>query len=177
MGGQYKYPESWATSRPDRTHGGDLLKNANRCFSASAQAKAWVGSKYRNYFTITLRECAYGEDRNSDRVEWWKLAKHITNMGGHVVIVPDTYGKPLKDFPNCVEAAWDIDIRCALYEGALLNMGVANGPMSVAILSQSKFAMLNTDVRELEFGGNRIFPNIPARDLLGLVEPYMTAAA
>ena len=179
VGGDKIYPETWAPSRPDRSHGRSLFKSAQRCLSASAQAKTWVASKYKKYFTITLRQCAYGEDRNSDRAEWWKVAKAIVGWGGNVVIVPDTFGAELKEFPNCIAAAWDIDIRLALYEGAILNMGVSNGPMSLCILSQSKFAMLDTESLDIGDGanGNITMGRVPASNLIPLIEPYLKAAA
>jgi hypothetical protein len=178
VGGGAVYPESWANSRPDMTHGRAYLKGALRCFHASDMARKWVGGKYRNYMTITLRECAYGEDRNSDRVEWWKVAKAIRDMGGTVVVVPDTLGHGLKDFASCVEAAWDIDIRCALYEGALLNMGVENGPMTLAILSKSRFLMANTDLSLEDFtDGSTTRGHLPAAAIIPMVEPYWKAAA
>lgn len=177
VAGDKLYPESWAPTRPDNTHGQQLFKTAIKCFDASAQAKAWVASKYRNYVTITLRECSYGAERNSDRPEWWKLGRAIQKMGGTVVVVPDTYGNTLKDFENCLPAAWDLDIRCALYQGALLNMGVANGPMSLAVLSNSKFAMLDTLGSDIPADGNIVKAKIPASELAPLVEPYLRAAA
>lgn len=177
VGGERTYPETWATSRPDRTHGAQLFKGAPRCFTASAQAKAWVAARYHNYFTITLRECPYGEDRNSNRVEWWKVARHIKECGGNVVIVPDTYGNPLKDFQSCIPASWDVDVRLALYEGAILNMGVANGPMSLCILSKSNFAMIDTELSDISIDGNIIKGRIPASDLIPMIEPYLKAAA
>lgn len=178
VGGDAIYPESWALSRPDMTHGRAYLRGALRCFAASDMAKKFIASKYRNYMTITLRECRYGEDRNSDRVEWWRVANAIKGMGGNVVIVPDTLGHPLKDSPNCLEAAWDLDIRCALYEGALLNMGVENGPMTLCMLSRSKFLMINTDcqVDHITDGSFTKGP-LTASEIVRLVEPYWKAAA
>jgi hypothetical protein len=178
ISGEHMFPESWAFSRPDTTHGKAYLIGAPRCFTSSDLAKRWVAARYSKYMTITLRECSYGEERNSDRVEWWKVANDIKSLGATPVIVPDTLGHALNDFPNCVEAAWDIDIRCALYEGALLNLGVANGPMSLAILSKSKFIMADETLDLGEFSdGSRVFSRITAQQITPVVEPYWRAAA
>lgn len=178
VGGEHIYPTVWTASRPEMTHGKSYLRGALRCFSASEMAKKWVASKYKNYMTITLRECAYGEDRNSDRVEWWKVAYSIKKSGGTAIIVPDTLGNGLKDFESCLPAAWDIDLRCALYEGAMLNMGVENGPMTLCILSNSKFIMANTDLQlDGMPDGSLTQGHLPASRLISMIEPYWKAAA
>ena len=101
-------------------------------FRASEQARDWVNQwrvPGKDYITLTMRE-TYTDARNSNRPAWDEFRKYATYKGYWVVTIPDTEragrGEPLGGI-----AAINPDVRLALYEGAAMNLGVNNGPLSL----------------------------------------------
>jgi len=94
----------------------------------------------KNVVTITLRENDVFPHRNSDLIEWYKFAKYLQDVHDErVVFVRDTSKADLslgdcETFPLC---ARDLDARMYLYQNAKMNFFVSNGPMMLAVLSQS----------------------------------------
>ncbi len=106
-------------------------------FEASREARLWAWENFQDApITITLRECTYWPQRNSDVFEWVKFARYI---GGskRVIFVRDTdcVGQPF-DFETCDEASLDLHKRLALYRRASMNFFVMNGPASLAYYTQ-----------------------------------------
>jgi hypothetical protein len=100
-------------------------------FKASEQAKQWV-EEWKvpgPYLTLTMRE-TYTDLRNSDKGAWADFRKWATYNGWWVVVIPDT-DRAGKCEPLGAIAAVNPDVRLALYEGAAMNLGVNNGPMSL----------------------------------------------
>lgn len=134
------FPPMWTPERPVSCYGPEHLHEGNRVFQATGVARKWREKNYPEaYVTITIREADYWPDRNSNRDAWLQAAAWLTERGYRVVFIPDTYGKPVDGYDNCTIAAWDIDLRMALYEGAALNMGVSNGPMALCYLSNAPY--------------------------------------
>lgn len=85
---------------------------------------------------ITIRESTIKPERNSNIAEWVKVADWLKAKGEQVVFVPDTevtersFGHT--SYPL---AAFDVDVRLALYEFASMNLGVNNGPMALCLYS------------------------------------------
>jgi hypothetical protein len=46
-------------------------------------------------------------------------------------------------FQSSEVAAWDLDMRAALYEGAVINLGVLNGPMSLCAFLDCRYLIFN----------------------------------
>ncbi len=97
----------------------------------------------RKVVVVTLRKYGYTPARNS-KIEVWRAFADSLNPEDYVVIfVPDTEAvmradfTPVGEHPICEAAAWNIEIRMALYEIAWLNMGVMQGPMELCWYNES----------------------------------------
>ena len=88
--------------------------------------------------TITLREAAHWDHRNSDLGAWLEFARRRMAEGHRVIIVRDTEkaDEPLEGFETCPRASTDVLFRAALYDGALINLFVSNGPVELAIFGR-----------------------------------------
>lgn len=131
------FPTDWTNDRPRFLYGPSFQKNGHACLEATQAARDEIARRYHQpYATITLREAEYWPNRNSTRDAWQCAATFLQNEGVPPVIIPDTHGQGLDGFENFTPAAWDIDLRLALYEGATLNLGVANGPMALCMFGK-----------------------------------------
>lgn len=97
--------------------------------------EAYSGPRREPYVTVTLREAEHWPQRNSRLSEWLKAASHFRECGYQVIFVRDTLNA-IDEIPGesaSPFAARSIACRGMLYSGAALNMGVASGPMSMAL--------------------------------------------
>lgn len=115
-----------------------------------------VNEHWPKLVTITLREAEHHPLRNSQVAEWVRFAFDIEAQGYQVVIIRDTHarsylaGVPTVDGPispempsqNSVKAATDLFYRAQLYSRAMLNLGVNNGPMWMAIAMDAPVLMM-----------------------------------
>jgi hypothetical protein len=94
--------------------------------------KKWLGGA--TPITITLREAADWEHRNSSLDAWIRFAKDLEAQGETVIFVRDTCKatEMLDGFRTCPDASLNLQSRCALYELAKANLFVANGPCELA---------------------------------------------
>jgi len=104
----------------------------------------WINSTSggRKVVTITLRECSYERDRNSDLEAWGAFARGLDSTLFFPVVLRDTEtafeASPssldgLRVFP---EVVWNIELRAALYELSYLNLFMINGPATLCIFNQ-----------------------------------------
>lgn len=129
----------------------DVIPSIQATPSAIRFVSDWIQAHAgeRKVITITLRECSYERDRNSNLKDWGTFARKLDQSVYFPVVIRDIettlYPLPpdlngLTVFP---EVVWNIELRAALYELSYLNMMVNNGP---AIL-----CTLNTRTRYLMF--------------------------
>lgn len=140
------FPPDWRNLAPVSCYGACFQINGLQCLRATDGARTEIASRFKQpYATITLREAAYWPDRNSNKEAWDEAARVLLGRGIVPVVVPDTHGTGLQSGLTFDTAAWDIDLRLALYEGAVLNLGVATGPMSLNLLAEKRppYIMLN----------------------------------
>ncbi len=112
--------------------------------SARKIIRKWIKTHAgnRKMITITLRECSYQEDRNSNLEEWGEFARSLDrNIFCPVVIrdaetVHDPIPPELSGILCFSDVVWNIDLRTALYELAYLNLFVNNGPSALCNLIQ-----------------------------------------
>jgi uncharacterized Rossmann fold enzyme len=85
--------------------------------------------------TVTLREATYWPSRNSRLPQWLGFANWAKSNGKRVVFIRDTAraGDDLDGFECDHLAAVDLKARARLYASAELNIGIANGPMGLAM--------------------------------------------
>jgi hypothetical protein len=133
------FPPDWTNERPRFIYGPRFQKDANPCLHASQSARDEIKRRFpKPYSTITLRESDYWPQRNSDRKAWIKASRWLQFEQLPAVVVPDTHGEDLPGCENFTPAAWDVDLRLALYEGAKLNLGIVTGPMVLCMFSAVK---------------------------------------
>jgi hypothetical protein len=111
--------------------------------------------KNKKPVTITLRECGYNEHRNSNIMEWYKLAKWLEANGEHVIIVRDTAmaHQSLDGLITCPHASLDLHSRAALYSQAKANLFVQNGPFALAMFMPAPWLLFAAvDEREVATG-------------------------
>lgn len=134
------FPADWTNDRPRFHYGPRFQKFGLQCLEATAAARDEVARRFMQpYATITLREADYWPGRNSDFRAWEGAARELRFAGIQPVIVPDTHGSTRITGQDHFEpAAWDVDLRLALYEGAEMNFGVQNGPMALLMLAKEK---------------------------------------
>lgn len=106
--------------------------------------------------TITLREAPHWKKRNSNLEAWLKFAKDLEAKGENVVFIRDTFRatEPLPGFATCPIAAWNLDLRMALYERAKCNMFVSNGPAGLGLFSDSPYIYFVNNDRNIDYPGN-----------------------
>lgn len=124
-------------------HGGEPLLRATEF----ARRRAAAVTQGRRYATITLREAPYWPERNSNRAAWLEAAHWLRAHGVEPIFVPDANTHcELPGFTVCEAAAHDIDMRAALYEGAAVNCGVLNGPMSLPAYLDCRYLIVKVIV-------------------------------
>jgi hypothetical protein len=91
---------------------------------------------------ITLREYQYMPARNSNLMAWATFARQLDPKRFSVVFVRDTetcfdpIPGELEGFTIFPEASVNLGLRMALYQRALVNLGVNNGPMGLCWLNE-----------------------------------------
>jgi hypothetical protein len=104
----------------------------------------WIHSKFsgRKVITITLRECSYQHDRNSNLDAWSEFARNLDLSRFAPIFVRDTevgldsLPERLARMPVFAEASWNVELRCSLYELSFLNMGINMGPFVLCTLNK-----------------------------------------
>lgn len=143
-GAQFSY---LTTEISQAARAGESIPMYRPSAQAAALVNKWCG---RDYVTITLREVDYWPARNSRLEEWFRVARELEKQGHRVLFVRDTAnaGEPLPGFTTAPWASVDIDLRCALYAGAGLNLGVCNGPMTLAVYGPAPYLIFKQIVAE-----------------------------
>lgn len=116
-------------------------------FAAPKKGKEIVGAWLKangirkNFITITLRKRLRDPSRDSNFSDWIKFASWMSTRGIEVVFIPDSESAmdpspELSRFHVFTPASWNIGLRLAIYDIALVNMGVNNGPMALLNLTR-----------------------------------------
>lgn len=143
------FPEGWAENAPVAQYGTLYLKGGTHMFRASDYARAWVAKRYKGrYATITLRQATHWPQRNSNLQAWNEVATWLSARGIEPIFVPDAEGS-VTGWERVTEAALDVDIRAALYEGAVINLGVANGPICLCPYLGARYLIFNINVESV----------------------------
>lgn len=141
------FPVDYAENSPKSHYGIGYLKGARPMLKASESARRHIALRFtKPYATISLRTSTYWPERNSNLDAWRNVAVWLKTQGIAPVVVPDTEGTGLEGFPAFELGAFDVDLRAALYEGALINLGVSNGPMALLPYLKARYLMFNVGV-------------------------------
>jgi len=137
------FPVGWSYGTPKAHYGWSCFERAKQVLRATESGKRHAAriAGGEKYVTITLRQAPYHDWRNSNLETWLAVAKYFEEYNYKVIIIPDTNGCAITNRKLCWEGAFDIDIRFALYQGAFLNLGVANGPTTMFVVQGAPFLM------------------------------------
>lgn len=117
-------------------HGGhvnELYLKAGRL----EKLKPTLHSIEKGHITITLRESFRNAHRNSNKEAWERFGQYLRAKGKEVIVIPE-----------CEDAPINLEHRMALYCGAELNMGVAQGPMALCVFSDAPYITLNQNPKD-----------------------------
>jgi hypothetical protein len=106
----------------------------------------------RKIVTITLRESDHHLRRNSKMKEWLRVAEWLEDRKYRVIIIRDTSKakKPLDQlFETSEESAIYLHERALLYSVAVMNLGVSNGPMWMALSMNLPVLMMRPTTESL----------------------------
>lgn len=127
------FPKNWQEDAPVSQYGTKYIHRSNRPFRASKKMTALVSKTFKKpYVTITVRESDYWPERNSNQLEWEKATDAIRESGFEVFWIGDTE-------KSTSIWSWDIDARLALYENAVVNLAVSNGPVILLYCSDAPY--------------------------------------
>jgi hypothetical protein len=125
--------------------------------SSEALVNAALRDIKRPLVTITQRN-SWLPAKNAKPDSWARLTRYIKASGATVINVPDTIDAIASDGPAIAAvAAYDPDIRLALYRASTLNLMVNNGPMLYCMFGDAPFVIFKMTQ-----------PNVPGVDM-----PYM----
>jgi hypothetical protein len=103
----------------------------------------------RPYVTITLREAEHWPQRNSNVPAWLEAAE---DMEHDVVVIRDTLKSDEPMDRSDPEASKDLHRRAGLYAGSMLNMGINNGPMWMAVAMDTPVVIVIPDLDSPQSG-------------------------
>lgn len=104
---------------------------------------SWIKAKQITtpLVVITIRNSEFDPARNSALREWSKFAEYLLSKNFTPVFIPDTDSAfidfiELKGYEVFGECAWNIGLRMALYEEAMVNFFAPNGCIVLAMFNQ-----------------------------------------
>ena len=148
------FPEDYALENPvARIATGEVVWNSllgfdTHVLKASPQARAymksWIDGRCggREAVAITLRESSYHANQNQDFRSWAAFARDLKKAGYFPVVVRDIETCLLPPPPEFEgidlfpAAAFNLDLRLALYEESFLHMTLANGAGTLGLFSK-----------------------------------------
>lgn len=133
------FPEGYdVESNPLNHYGTVHFKNSRPVFHATESARR-IARKFGRFATITLRQSSAWSTRNSQLGEWLKVAEWLMSKGITPVFIPGEYGEAPKEYESCDAALLDVDVRMALYEASVINLGSNSGPMAILFGMESPY--------------------------------------
>ncbi len=101
-------------------------------------------TQIENLVTITLREADHHPLRNSNVAEWIKAAHILEKMGYIVIVIRDTLksDQVIDGLQISMSASKNLLARASFYSRAVMNLGINNGPMWMAIMMNAPVLML-----------------------------------
>ncbi len=145
---KYIFPKGYTVGFPKESYSLFELTNVQPkgYIQATTQAKYFVAgalskSNGKKIITITLRDCPYQPERNSNFGEWKEFIGNLDWDIYYPVIVYDTWtafgSGSLQECADIAfpEASWNMELRAALYELSYLNLSVSCGPFALCVFN------------------------------------------
>ena len=154
------FPEHYSLEKPIPFYSTVLIKSLIRSsndwpsIQAPSFAKEIIDAFSKTHVnekeivTINLRISSTQPLRNSNLVEWNKVAKELLKKGFFVMTITDhsnsfsSLPKYLSETLVTKEFIWDISLRAAIYEKAVVNLFVSNGPALLSLHNQERTTCL-----------------------------------
>ena len=135
------FPPGYTLDRPLAAHVPSVVMQIGRLSPIRPTAEALEAVRATNFgdlVTITVRQSTIEPRRNSNIPAWIEFADELKALGFNPVFIPDTEFQDERFGSHQVSkrASVDVQYRLALYETAVLNMGVNNGPVVLCLLSR-----------------------------------------
>jgi len=149
------FPPGYSEQRPlalwefehvvDSVAQGDEIRWLQATPAARGMLHRWMVENVppqRRIVSITLRDSSLQQARNSNLEAWYRFIEKLDRQRYFPVVIPDTekalQPSAFKDIA-CIftEAAFNLDLRLALYETSHVNLGVANGPTHLWVFSRT----------------------------------------
>jgi len=127
--------------------------------------RQWVAANCqgKRLIVVTLRQYGVDMRRNNDMKAWLAFARSLPASQYAVVFVPDTdhaldqSRHSLDGFHVFDAAAWNVEIRMALYQEAYLNMTVNTGPATLCVLGrQCRYLMFKVVVPDVYLASEQV---------------------
>ncbi len=151
---KYIFPKGYMVYFPKESYSLFQLTNAHPkgYIQATAQAKRFVAallskSNGKKIMTISLRDCPYQSERNSNFKAWSKFISSLDRDIYYPIVIHDTWNafrSPLQECGSIVfpEISWNMELRAALYELSYLNLSVSCGPFMLCVFnSRTRYLM------------------------------------
>jgi hypothetical protein len=144
------------------------LGAAHQGLQARTQARRYLEQWMKHHVNgrkpvvITLRQYGVDPERNSNVAAWGAFAGSLPQEY-LPIFVPDTdhalesAPATLQDFVVFQPAAWNLELRMALYESAYLNLIVNSGPSTLCVLSgQCRYVMFKIAVSNVHLASHAV---------------------
>ncbi len=141
----------------------------------------WIAShaKGRKLVVITLRQYLVDPERNNDLDAWLAFARGLPADTYAPVFIPDTdhvfddNRKRLDEFLVFEAAAWNIELRMAIYEAAYLNLLVNAGTAALCVLNgRCRYLMFKILVPNVHLASEKVLTN--QGFMIGETPPFVT---
>jgi len=156
------WPEDWKSqSLGNRQHliggvisaskAGEQVPHVHASFHARRSVQEWFNSQMAGLPVVTMtHRRTYLPERNSDPKAWGAARQHIVSKGYAVVQLEDTL-TALRNGRGYGEL--NLDLRCATYQEAVLNIQSNNGAASLCWFSSRAYRMFGAGVPAEEWDG------------------------
>lgn len=151
---EYIFPKGYTVLFPKEAYSLFQLTSAHPkgYIQATPQAKRFVAAALsriprRKIVTISLRNCPYQSERNSNIEAWAEFIESLDLDVYYPIVVNDTWAafKPLPPIYGLrvfEEVSWNMELRVALYELSYLNLSVSCGPFMLCVFnSRTRYLM------------------------------------
>ena len=164
------WPPGWRNQTLDRRHhliggvieaskNGEAVPHVHASFHARRAVKEWFAASMIGLPVVTMtHRRTYLPERNSDPKIWAEARTHIASKGYAVVQLEDT-ATAMRNGRGYGEL--NLDLRCATYQEAALNLQANNGAASLCWFSGRPYRMFGAGIPAEEWDGLFVKQGLP----------------